>query len=125
MKKQNGFSLVEVLVASVIFAIAATGLFSTFSPQRVNSDRSERRLQAAYLGRQLLEELRTNVDLTPGAQGAPSWADFTCDGVSHEWPYDLAGNPLIDDRSGGVDYTCTTDASGLRQFSLVVTWNEP
>lgn len=62
INNKNGISLVEVIVAAVIFVIAAFGMFSTLSMMRVSSDATDERLQAAYFGRQILEELRAKVD---------------------------------------------------------------
>ena len=78
--KQFGFTLVEVVIAGVVFGIATVGLFSVLSSSRVSSDASKRELQAAYLGKELLEELRAKVDQRPG-----SWP-LTCDGGLHNWP---------------------------------------
>ena len=90
IKNKNAFSLVEIVVASVIFTIAAVGLFSVFSMTRGSSDKAERRLQAAYAGKQLLEELYAKVD-------RQIWQDMPTN--PDHWQMPGAGDDLICDDS--------------------------
>ncbi|MFH1359585.1 MAG: type II secretion system protein [Candidatus Omnitrophota bacterium] len=117
--KNKGVSLVEILISTVIFAIAAVGTFSTLSSMRRSSNLKDRSLQAAYYGRQLLEELRGKID-------QDSWAAWylTCDGASHNWPDIPAGNPFFDDFNGRATYVCTDVPPGLRKVDLTITWTE-
>jgi len=113
---KSGFSLIEVIMAAVIFSIAAVGLFSTFSVQRESSDRSERRLQAAYCGRQVLEELRAKIDQRNWDSG------YLQEGVHPPLlSYTLA--PPCD--AYLVNYTVANVATGGRKVTLNITWNEP
>ena len=61
--KQDGFaSLIEVLVTAVIFVVASLGIFTTISMLRPHGVESAKRLEAAYVGKRLVEELRGKVD---------------------------------------------------------------
>ena len=124
-KNTHSFTLVEVLVAAVIFSIAVAGLFSVFSITRQTSDASERELQAAYLGRQLLEELRAKVDQRNWDPTAPDTWYLVCDGGTYDWP-GIPANPLSGfDAGATVRYTCDNLATGARKVTLQITWNEP
>jgi hypothetical protein len=63
-KNRGGMaSVTEVVIASIIFAIAAAGILATVSFLKPQSTTSAKRLEAAYIGKSILEELRQNVDL--------------------------------------------------------------
>ena len=110
---QKGISLVEVLVASVIFSVAALGMFSTLSMMRVSSDVSDKKLGAAYFGRQVLEELRAKVDQRsyndPGS--LLSIGNHTYVNTNPQSPYTAT-------------YTVTLDPTGARKVDLSVSWTE-
>jgi general secretion pathway protein I len=55
--KQRGFTLLEVLVATVILAVAVTGLLSALSTSLRNAARLTDYDRAALLGRQKMDEL--------------------------------------------------------------------
>ena len=78
-------SMLEVLVTSVIFIIAAFGIFSAISSMRVKGRDAEKRLIAAYHAKGKMEELRGQVDarmwdnstspLAPGQQFSETTSD--------------------------------------------------
>ncbi len=70
LKKEGFSSLVEVIVTSLIFALAAFGILTTVSILRPEGANSSQRLQAAYAGKQLIDDLRSYVD-------ARSWNNAT------------------------------------------------
>ena len=57
-----GFSITEVTVAAVVFAITAVGIISTVSAVRTPSATSQKDVQAAYYGQNILDGLRAKVD---------------------------------------------------------------
>ncbi len=114
---QRGVSLVEILISAVIFSIAALGMFSTLSMMRVSSDVSDKRLGAAYFGRQCLEQLRAKVD------------QRAYDQVSGDFTNDLSlGNHNCPDDPNGVytaTYTVTIDPTNQsRKVAVTVSWDE-
>lgn len=60
---KKGFaSILEVIVTSIIFLIAGYSVLNTISMLRPNSAESARKLEAAYIGKQIMEDLRKGVD---------------------------------------------------------------
>ena len=114
IKKNTGFSIVEVIVAAVIFTLASLGTFGAFSMARQTSSSSEQEIIAANYGRQILEDLRAQID-----QG--SWASWylTCPATGADWP----SSPTVDDAfQGTVVYKCTVDATGAKKVTVTMTW---
>ena len=122
-KTKKGVSLVEVVLSSLIFSITAVGMVSTLSSMRQSSNVSERELQAAYYGRQLLDELRGRVDQSTWDS---SWY-LTCDNAIHDWPVNMGTTNIafFDDFDGYAKYRCENIPPGLRQVTLNILWDEP
>lgn len=117
MKIKNfvAVSLVEVVVASVIFLLAAAGALGAFSMAQKMSTVSEDEAIAANYGRQLLEDLRAHVD----QRTWNSWY-LTCDSTWRAWPTTPTG---WDAFQGTAHYNCTQDpTTGLRKVNLNVVW---
>ena len=69
LKEKKGFaSVIEVIITAIIFTFAAVGIFTALSSLRPHGADSARRLEAAYVGKQVVEELRSQVD-------ARTWSD--------------------------------------------------
>jgi len=112
--KNKGLSLIEVVISAVLFSIAALGMFSTLSMMRVSSDVSDKRLGAAYFGKQCLEQLRAKVD-----QRAYNGTDYTNE--LSLGPHNCPG-PADPVYTG--TYTVSEDATTkARKVNLSVTWN--
>ena len=62
LKKEGFASLVEVIVTAVIFSLAAFGVFTTISMLRPHGADSLRKLEAAYVAKGVIDELRAYVD---------------------------------------------------------------
>ncbi|MBF0384672.1 MAG: hypothetical protein HQL27_02255 [Candidatus Omnitrophica bacterium] len=61
--KKSGFaSLLEITIAAIIFVIAGIGIFTTIAMFRPQATGSTNRLKAAYIGKYMLDELRSGVD---------------------------------------------------------------
>ncbi|HOW36254.1 MAG TPA: type II secretion system protein [Candidatus Omnitrophota bacterium] len=128
LKKKNGFSLVEVIIASVIFIISTVGLFSALSGLRTASGESKKRLFAANYGKQVLEGLRAKVD-------DRTWNDSCNPGtmdLSVTLPNPCTHGPFtttVDGTTYTVQYTVTpqmnpsvpTQEMG-RTINMTVTW---
>jgi len=115
--KNKGFSLVEVIVASLIFALASSGVYHALIVAQKASTVSEKEVIAANYGRQLLEDLRAKVDQRSWDAG--SWY-LKCDSAWHDWPVNPVG---WDAFTGSADYKCDEDvATGSRKVTLNVTW---
>ncbi len=110
--KNNGFaSFVEVVVTTVIFLLAAFGIFSTISMLRPQSADSKKKLEAAYAAKAVIEDLYKDID-------AVTWDSPTSN---------LAVGPLFSRQSSDgtmtIDYHME-DVPGLplRKMSMTVTY---
>ena len=117
-KNKAGVSLIEVTIGALIFSIAAVGLFSTFQAQRITTEQTEKRLEAAYVARQVLEDLRTKVD-------PANWNFGGALAVGSHTPPSITGSP-----PSNIQYTVTYNVitepdPGIRRVDLTVSWNEP
>ncbi len=110
---QAGFSVVEVIVATLIFGIAATGIFAMTAGLQKPAAETTEDVNAALVGKRVLENLRTAVDRTtwfePGGPldtaGTHTLSAVTVDGVAY--------TPA---------YTVTEEADGGRKVMLDITW---
>ena len=117
--RPHGFSITETLVAAVIFAVTAAGIFATIGGLKKPGVKTNRSLEAAYIGQQVLEGMRNNVDA--GKWNDPGDALYgTAAGTAHNC------NPqtIVKD---GVTYQCTYTVtqdtnSGARKVVVNVTW---
>jgi prepilin-type N-terminal cleavage/methylation domain-containing protein len=96
---KKGYSLVEVTVAAVIFAVAVAGVFASVASMHQQGTKSGNKLRAAQLSKKVLESLRQQVSANnPAALNSNQGSSTT---------------PLTDaDFPGyGYWYTVTTDAA--------------
>ena len=117
---ENGFTLLEVIVAVSVITIGTMGVFTvisnTLSANKVNAPR----LTAAYLAQEGLEIVRNIRDgnwlegrSLPSPESTPiPWNDGIGAG---EWEADYASQGLVDDYDG--DYLNVDDANGLYSYS--------
>ena len=70
LNKKGAISLVEVIVTSVIFAIAVFGIYTTISSTQKISNESTKKLEAAHIGKAAMEDLRRQVASTNWGPGS-------------------------------------------------------
>ncbi len=80
-----GFTLLEVLVATLIMAIAVTGLLSALSTSLRNAARLTAYDRAAMLARQKMDELLIATRLPKGTPIEGGWDTYTAAGVPIRW----------------------------------------
>jgi Tfp pilus assembly protein PilV len=113
-RENEGFTVVEVIVASLIFALTAAGIFATISALNQPVVESSEEVKAAFLGKRILEDLRKEVDAT-------IWTGGPLDPANS--PY--AMNAVIID---GVTYTPVysvindPNGTGARKVTLNILW---
>jgi prepilin-type N-terminal cleavage/methylation domain-containing protein len=99
-QKNEGFTVVEVIVASVIFALTAAGIFATVSALNQPATESSEEVTAVFLGKRILEDLRKDVDATTWTGGPldPANSPYTMnavvvDGVTYTPVYSVMNDP--------------------------------
>ncbi len=112
MRRKSGFSIAEAVIAAMVFVIAATGVFATIGNIKKPSARTDRSLTAAYVGQQVLEDMRTNVDAgtwddpgSPLSLGAHNGSK-SVNGVDYPYSYNVVQDPV----------------SKARQVNITVNW---
>lgn len=111
MVRQKGFSLVEAVVSLFLIVLAAFVLLKVFPSSRKGLQLSENHVNAAYMGRGLLDDVRRK-----GFDAAsPSSGTFEYKGVNNSAPFSQSFN-----------YSVNIEASGTtKKFVWVdITWKE-
>ncbi|MBF0484973.1 MAG: prepilin-type N-terminal cleavage/methylation domain-containing protein [Candidatus Omnitrophica bacterium] len=115
-----GFSLLEVLVAAVIFAIAAVGIFGTISAARTPTRDSNARLGAATDMKRVSDKIQSLITagawtagdplLSPGLHQITSCAAGCLFSATEPAP------------AAGSTYTITTDAAGGVNININIAY---
>ncbi len=107
--KNNGFaSIVEVIVTTVVFVLATAGILSTVAMLKPEETETTQKIEAAYIAKGILDDLRKQVD-------AITWDDAGSNlavGVPHEINF---GDYFI-------NYTVTEPIADLRYVNMTITW---
>ena len=85
MKNRNGFTLLEVMVATLIMAIAVTGLLSALSNSLSNASRLTDYDRAMLLARQKMDELLLDKKLPDNLPIRGTWDAGITGGEAMEW----------------------------------------
>jgi general secretion pathway protein I len=85
ISSQRGFTLLEVLVATLVMAIAVAGLMSAISSSLRNAARLTDHDRAALLGRQKMDELLISSGLEKGLPFQGTWGPEVTGGADMGW----------------------------------------
>lgn len=107
---KNGLSLIEVILAAVVFSLSVAGFFAAIEAVRKPTQNTDSTRSAADEGKIILEQLRQEVDSNKWTTS--TWQDGTT-------PRTFTG-------SNGVQYTATyvvtTDAGGAKKVNVTLDW---
>ena len=110
LKKKQGFSFVEVMMASLVLAIVAVGIYAGVTSIRQPATDSTADLAAAHAAMKVFEQLRMDVD-------ADVWNTGNLSIGSHTWGTMTAGNTTYN-----VTYQVTADQSSGRNVNMTIQW---
>ncbi len=106
MKHKNGFTLLEVMVATLIMAIAVTGLLSALSTSMRNAARLTDYDRAMLMARQKMDELLLDKKLPDNQPIHGTWDSSVTGGEALEWravvtPFEkpehsVTGTPILE-----------------------------
>ena len=114
---KNGLSLLEILVATMIFALVITGLASVFLAGKTHIRHSQSRISAAEFSKYVIDPLQMQVrqDQWTATSNCLSNTD-NC--TTETWT-----------GQGGIVYTAITTTSAiattLRKVTTNIQWSEP
>lgn len=103
MKKQAGFTLIEVLVAVVVLALGLIGLAALQTTGLANNQSAYNRSQASQLAYDMADRIRSNSD------SAPNYVTATANGVIRSCPNGTT-NPCT---------ACTTTGTECNSATMV------
>ena len=114
--KEGFASITEVVVTAVIFILATAGILSTVSMLRPLRWQSSKKIEAAYVGKGIMDDLRKEVHATTTA-GEELFGPNLALGVHNP--------PAIGDYT--VTYTVNPVAGNpnLRKLTMDITWPDP
>ena len=120
-KNTQGFTITEVIIASLIFTLVTAGLYTTISVLKKPTVDSKQSMTAALLGKKILDNLRTSVDAetwTGGAGPLDPLGGPTVNGV-----YNNLASVTVDGVTYTPSYIVTEETdTAARKVTLTVNW---
>jgi len=114
MKRSGGFTLLEVLLAFVIFALAFATVLEIQSGSIRNTIRAREYSEVALIAQSVMDELGLEIPLEAGT---------TATGDSGDYQWEVAIGPF-DDATGEVDSVALAELTGIEllRVDLVISW---
>ena len=114
VQSKQGFTLMEVVISVILFGLAMAGVFTSISQLRQPAVESTEEVTAAFLGKRVLDDLRTQVT-------AETWNGTT----SLLYPGNTYTNSFsINGKTYTTTYYVENDTStSARKVTMNITWN--
>lgn len=122
MHKKNGFTLVEIIVATIILSLVIAGMLGVFVAGNNWAIHFRERTASAELGKYFIDPFQNSVLATTWSVAGNNALN---DGSS-SWTLTLNNRPykancIINDVAGTADLT----GNSLRRVNMNITWTEP
>lgn len=118
LEKKSGFTMVEVVVATMVFTLTIAGLMAAISSLNRPAVESFEEVQATYIAKGLAEKLKQDInaelwdETNPTIYGLVQGSTYIISTVTHN------------NINYGGTYTVTNDPSGGgRWVNITITWN--
>ena len=107
LKDKGIASIVEIIVTSVVFVIAAAGILTTVAMFRPHGKEASQKIEAAYIGKGMIDDLRQQIN-------AEDWNDPGSNLAVDSYTVTIGNYTL--------DYEITQPAEGYRYLTMNVTF---
>lgn len=114
--KTQAFTITEVIIATIIFSLAMAGVFSSIANLRAPSVESSQEVTAAFIGKRVLDDLRSSVN-------AESWNDPATGKLLPGTTYPITP-VVVSGKTYNGTYSVSPDPDGTnaRQVTLNIMW---
>lgn len=129
MHNKDGLTLVEIIVASLVFALTIAGLLSVFVAGSQHIIHARERITGAELGKLFIDPLQNYVRQDtwnqPGNNNLNLSAARVSLGTQKVNNRDFSGNYTVaDGNSTGINYDSALAGTDLRRVTATIAWNE-
>jgi general secretion pathway protein I len=116
-RTNNGFTLLEVLLAFVVFALSFTTVMEILSGSMRNTVRAREYTEAALIAQSVMDQLGLDIPVQQGAEYS---------GESGEYQWELSIY-LYEDATENTHSIELSELTGIEllQIDLVISWGEP
>lgn len=117
IRASNGFTLLEVLLAFVVFALSFTTVMEILSGSMRNTVRAREYTEAALVAQSVMDQLGLDLALEQGANYF---------GESGDYQWELSIDPY-EDVEENANSIVLAELTGIEllQINLVISWGEP
>jgi prepilin-type N-terminal cleavage/methylation domain-containing protein len=129
---KNGFTLMEIMVAAVLFSLVIVGLLSVFITGNKQVIHARERMVSSELSKLFVDPMQAHVRQdTWGLAGNALLSGITyCDSVGGHTQNPICPSTPAERKINNRDFTATyttTNVTGtdLQRVTTTITWNEP
>ena len=119
-RKSGGFTLLEVLLAFVIFSISFAVVLQILSGSIRNTARSKQYTEVALIGQSIMDTVGLDIPLESGTQASGESGDYT-------WQMEIFDYVPAETADYGSDAMVLAELTGIQllQVELFVSWGDP